>query len=357
VRLSPSYKKSTTQTANEPIEKITTCISSTGEVREIDFCEYLKGVVSAEMPASFHEEALKAQAIAARSYILARMQGYMRDGTPDEHNGAMTCDDPAHCKAWTSTEKLKEQWGDSFDFYWDKISSCTEQTKGIVMTYDGALVNAVFHSTSSGFTENAKDVWGGDIPYLASVKSEGDSLSPKYNDSVTLSVDEYKKLLTNSNKDLIFRTSIIGSHNQRHYITNKEGNVLYKILLTNYRPDVFTIFDPFNNELGQLKTSVFDAFSIKNTLIINNEEVFKFEKGVKDLKATYKLDSLNWKIEENIDNNEFVIKSNDLSIGRVKKIDFADYDIVVDDNNKILELSCLTLCFLLSDEHYRRIKD
>jgi len=85
--------------------------------------------------------------------------------------------------------------------------------------------------------------------------------------------------------------------------------------------------------------------------------VFKFEKGVKDLKATYKLDSLNWKIEENIDNNEFVIKSNDLSIGRVKKIDFADYDIVVDDNNKILELSCLTLCFLLSDEHYRRIKD
>ena len=149
VRISSFHEKSATQTVSEPIEKITTCISSTGEVREIDFCEYLKGVVSAEMPASFHEEALKAQAIAARSYILTRMQGYMRDGTPPEHNGAMSCDDPSHCKAWTPTEKLKEQWGDSFDFYWDKISSCIEQTKGIVMTYDGALVNAVFPAPKS----------------------------------------------------------------------------------------------------------------------------------------------------------------------------------------------------------------
>ncbi len=204
VRFSSAQQKNTASAASEPIEKITTCISSTGEVREIDFCEYLKGVVSAEMPASFHEEALKAQAVAARSYILTRMQGYKRDGTPPEHNGAMTCDDPSHCKAWTSTEKLKEQWGDSFDFYWDKISSCTEQTKGIVMTYDGKLVNAVFHSTSSGFTESAKDVWGGDIPYLVSVKSEGDSLSPKYNDSVTFSIDEYKNKIMQNFPDASF---------------------------------------------------------------------------------------------------------------------------------------------------------
>lgn len=172
-----------------------------------------------------------------------------------------------------------------------------------------------------------------------------------------ISIDEYKKLLTNSNKDLIFRTSIIGTHNQRHYISDKEGTVYYKIFLTNYRPDVFTIYDPFNNELGQIKTSLFDAFNIKDTLIIDNKEVFKFEKGVKDLKATYKVNGLNWTITENIDNNEFTIKSSNSNIGSVKKVDFADYDIVADNNNKILELSCLTLCFLLSDEHYRRIKE
>lgn len=173
----------------------------------------------------------------------------------------------------------------------------------------------------------------------------------------SVSVDEYEKLLANSNKDLIFRTAIIGSHNQRHYISDKDGNVYYKILLTNYHPDVFTIYDPFNNELGQLKTNLFDAFNIKDTLIIDNREVFKFEKGVKDFKATYKIDGLNWNIGENIEKNEFVVESKSLSLGRIKTIDFADYDIVVDDTNEILELCCLTLCILLSDEHYRRIKD
>ncbi len=178
--------------ADEPIKTITSYVSSSGEVQEIDFSEYLKGVVAAEMPASFHEEALKAQAVAARSYILTRMQGYMRDGAPKEHDGAMTCDNPAHCKAWSSKETLKKQWGENFDMYWDKISSCVEQTCGVVMTYDGNLVNAVFHSTSSGHTENAKDVWGSDVAYLVSVKSEGDELSPKYSDSLTISIDEYK---------------------------------------------------------------------------------------------------------------------------------------------------------------------
>lgn len=185
-------KTETASGRGEPIEAITTYAWATGEVSEINFGEYLKGVVAAEMPASFNEEALKAQAVAARSYILTRLQGYKRDGTPAEHNGAMTCDNPDHCKAWTPTDKLREQWGGDFDMYWNKISSCVEQTAGVVMTYDGALVNAVFHSTSSGSTESAKDVWGGDVPYLVSVQSQGDELSPKYSDSVTMSIEEYK---------------------------------------------------------------------------------------------------------------------------------------------------------------------
>lgn len=187
--------------SKEPIEKITTYISATDEVVEFDFCEYLKGVVAAEMPASFHEEALKAQAVAARSYILTRMQGYKANGTPPEHKGAMSCDNPEHCKAWVSTDKLRSQWGKDFDLYWQKVSLCTEKTKGIVMTYDGKLVNAVFHSTSSGFTENAKDVWGGDVPYLVSVKSEGDTLSPKYDGELYISVKEYKEKILSKYPD------------------------------------------------------------------------------------------------------------------------------------------------------------
>lgn len=85
--------------------------SDTGEVTDMPFGEYLKGVVAAEMPASFHDEALKAQAVAARSYTLTRMQGYKRDGTPAEHNGAMTCTDSTHCKAWLSEETLQQTMG------------------------------------------------------------------------------------------------------------------------------------------------------------------------------------------------------------------------------------------------------
>lgn len=178
--------------AKEPIETISVYISDTGEVKDMPFGEYLKGVVAAEMPASFNEEALKAQAVAARSYTLTRMQGYKRDGAPAEHKGAMTCTDPAHCKAWLSEEVLRKQWGSEYDNYWGKISACVDDTTGVVMTYAGSLVNAVFHSTSSGETENAKDVWGGDVPYLVSVQSEGEELSPKYEDSVTVTQEEFK---------------------------------------------------------------------------------------------------------------------------------------------------------------------
>lgn len=104
----------------------------------------------------------------------------------------MTCTDSTHCKAWLSEDALRAQWGADYDTYWKKISDCVDATMGVVMTYDGNLVNAVFHSTSSGATENAKDVWGGNIPYLVSVQSEGEELSPKYEDSVTMTIEEFK---------------------------------------------------------------------------------------------------------------------------------------------------------------------
>lgn len=189
ILLSP---KEDTSAPDEALSTITAYSAETGSVSEVDFGEYLNGVVAAEMPASFEPEALKAQAVAARSYIIRRMQAYEQDGIPPEHNGAMTCDNPAHCKAHISEQKLRELWGERYDEYMSKISQCVESTKGLVMTYDGEVVNAVFHSTSSGNTENAKDVWGGDVAYLVSVKSEGDELSPKFDGEMVVSRDEFK---------------------------------------------------------------------------------------------------------------------------------------------------------------------
>lgn len=178
--------------AIEAPRKITAYSTESDSVSEIDFEQYLKGVVAAEMPASFCDEALKAQAVAARSYILRRMQVYERDGAPEEHKGAMTCDNPSHCKAYLSDSSLRAQWGGEYDNYMKKISDCVAATSGIIMTCDGEIVNAVFHSTSSGSTENAKDVWGGDVSYLVSVKSEGDELSPRFDSETVVGREEFK---------------------------------------------------------------------------------------------------------------------------------------------------------------------
>ena len=177
----------------------------------------------------------------------------------------------------------------------------------------------------------------------------------KLNMKKSKSAEEYEKLLLSENKYLFLRTSTIGSHTQRHYISDKEGNVYYKILLTDIKPDVFTVYDVFDNELGQLKTSILDAFKIKNTFIINNKEIFKYEKGIKELKVEYKIEYLNWNIEEKY--NEFIINFKSSNIGIIEKFDFCDYDIVVEDKNKKLELSILAVCILLSDDDYRRIKN
>ena len=150
----------------------------TGKTTSFPLETYLEGVVAAEMPASFHNEALKAQAVAARTYIYNRIY----EGTADpDHPDAAVCTDSTHCKAWISEEKMKTDMGDGwYETYYPKIKSSIMETAGEIITYESEPIVAVFHSTGSGRTENAKDVWGGDLPYLKSVESPGDISSPKF---------------------------------------------------------------------------------------------------------------------------------------------------------------------------------
>lgn len=178
----------------ETEEKIVTVyIKDEDRVEVMNEKQYLKEVVSAEMPASFEFEALKAQAVAARSYLDTRRNAYAVSGAPDVHKGADICTDYTHCKAWMPESKRREDWGADADKNWDKISRAVEDTDGEVITYNGEVISAVFHSTSSGKTESSKDVWGGDKPYLVSVDSPGDELSPKYHSEKVLTTDEFKK--------------------------------------------------------------------------------------------------------------------------------------------------------------------
>jgi len=140
-----------------------------GRVVTLSMDEYLAGVVAAEMPAAFPPEALKAQAVCARTYIAKRLAG----GGPVNslHPGADICDDPRHGQAWLSRDRLKARWG-MLEYYrhYYKIRKAVEETRGVVITYGGELIDPVYHSSCGGRTESAADVWQVDAPYLRSVE-------------------------------------------------------------------------------------------------------------------------------------------------------------------------------------------
>ena len=155
--------------------------------------EYVVVVVAAEMPASFHEEALKAQAVAARTFALSRMKGLY--GSSEEHYGAHVCTDPGHCQAWISKERYLQLYHDEYAY--EKIKRACKDTENIVMTYDGILINPLYHANSGGVTEDIEAVWAvsGKVPYLKSVYSVDESQYSQYETKVSFKWDEIKEKL------------------------------------------------------------------------------------------------------------------------------------------------------------------
>ncbi|RYL95136.1 stage II sporulation protein D [Sporolactobacillus sp. THM7-4] len=148
--------------------------------------QYLFGVVGSEMPADFQLEALKAQAIAARTYILSRIMA----------DPAVRVTDMVGNQVYHSRAELKRIWGADYQWKAAKIAKAVSETEGEVVTYKGNLISPVFFSTSNGKTENAKDYWTTDVPYLRSVPSPWDRLSPKYKTEKTLALDDVEKALS-----------------------------------------------------------------------------------------------------------------------------------------------------------------
>lgn len=157
-----------------------------GQVRAMDLNEYLWGVVAAEMPASFAEEALKAQAVAARTYALHKA------GNAANHPEADLCTDYACCQAWISRSAAQANWGDNAALYTDKITQAVGETNGEVILYEGQLISAVFHSSSGEGTQDAVAVWGNSVPYLQSVTSPEGEEVPNYHSEVTFSAQAFR---------------------------------------------------------------------------------------------------------------------------------------------------------------------
>ena len=169
-----------------------------GLITQIELEEYVIGVVGAEMPASFNIEALKAQAIIARTYAINTL-----------NKGKILTDDSS-TQNYKDESELKKMWNSNYETYYKKIKSAVESTKGVYLTYNGEIIDAVYHSTSNGQTEDAKYVWGNNKPYLVSVDSPYDTTNKSFN---------YEKFIAYSSLTDIFKMEID---------INSEFNILSK---------------------------------------------------------------------------------------------------------------------------------
>ena len=142
-------------------------LDSPKETVNLSVSDYLTGVVSAEISPLYSEEAIKAQAVAAHTYALYQQE-----------KGVALTDDYKKHQAYISPEEAKEKWGDKYDLYMQKITSCVDEVKDKIITYEGEIILPAFFALCGGKTENVKDIWGEELPYLVSVSSEGDKLSP-----------------------------------------------------------------------------------------------------------------------------------------------------------------------------------
>jgi stage II sporulation protein D len=184
VALFSSFNKETTflKENDDKSLQITLKDSETNEIKEINLEEYLIGVLAGEMPASFEIEALKAGAIAARSYALYKMNTTTTnyDVLSDITN-----------QVYITKEDMQKRWGEDYDYYYNKIKEAVDATKDLVMTYDGEVISAYYFSMSNGYTENVESVFGESKDYLISVASPWDKDVKNFTVTTTFTKDDF----------------------------------------------------------------------------------------------------------------------------------------------------------------------
>ena len=172
---------------------------SENKVEELPIDEYLYGVVAAEMPAEYELEALKAQAVAARTYTI-----YKITNAKGKHENADICDDSTCCQAWISKDDRIKKWQEqNRENNWEKIVTAVNSTAGKIITYNNEPIDAFFHANSGGVTETVSNVWGGtDLPYLKSVETSGEDGYSQYNSEVKLTKKELLEKLKTEYSDI-----------------------------------------------------------------------------------------------------------------------------------------------------------
>ncbi len=218
--------------------------------------EYIMSVVSAEMPASYEMEALKAQAIIARTYTLNKIENKKLYGN-EKHPNSDICDDINDCQAYITKDDRINKWNNSGEDggkLWNKIEEAVISTQGIIITYDNKPIKAFFHANSGGMTENVELVWNGEpIEYLKSVETMGENNYSQYSSKVEYTFDEFENIMKkrypsfkidfNDNNCI----NIIDKSKSNRVLNIKIGNIelsgvnareLFKLKSTNFQVDI-----------------------------------------------------------------------------------------------------------------------
>ena len=260
---------SNSQNKNEDL--VLVYIKEEKKVISVSLEEYICGTVAAEMPAVYEKEALKAQAVCAFTYLCKKMENKKPD---DEFD---ITDDFKTDQAYITKETRQERWGEKYSIYEEKILDAVKETANKVITYEGKIIFAAYHAISSGKTEDAKNVWGGEYPYLKAVSSEGDLLHKDFLSEKTVAKKDFEEALVN--KEVKF------GDNPMEYIGDiqkSESGTVLKILICGKEftgSEIREIFD--------LRSSNFDIKFIENTGFVFSVKGYGHGVGMSQNGANY----------------------------------------------------------------------
>lgn len=167
---------------------------ATNKIFSIPEEKFIYSTVATEVPASFHDETIKAQMVAAYTYF-KNLQAKQKSHPSDDLKGADFAVDSSKCMYYATDEKIHEKWGNNFDFYNDKFNRLLGEVFGQTLKYNGEYIEALYHAISAGQTESITDVFGGERPYLKAVPSPGDTLASGYLTEKSVSIDETLNIL------------------------------------------------------------------------------------------------------------------------------------------------------------------
>ena len=185
--ISASAKTEVQKNENKGVFKVMN--TEDGKITEISVEDYIIGVVSAEMPALYEEEALKAQAVAAFTFASQRKNENASKEYDITNNHTVD-------QSFINKEEMKKKWGEEYDTYYEKIKKAVQAVSGYMVCFDKKPIVAVYHAISSGKTEDSKDIWGDEFPYLKPVSSEGDKLHKDYLSEVSFTAEEIRNKLS-----------------------------------------------------------------------------------------------------------------------------------------------------------------